>query len=73
MRHGRDDGHRRSPIRDESHPRRRGRRPRWDWLLLLLGLAGLLFGLTVGHGLIITGGLMVTTAALIDLTRRETP
>lgn len=37
-------------------------------LLLLVGLAELLSGLAVGHGLLIAGGLMVTTASLIDRT-----
>lgn len=35
--------------------------------LLFLGLAGLLCGLTVGEGLLIAGGLTVTSATLIEL------
>lgn len=66
MCHVRDNGRRgagrQSPRRHSEHRTWRNR------LLLLIGLAGLLCGLALGQGLIIAGGLMVSTAAVLNPT-----
>lgn len=67
MFHVRGNG-RRGAGRDSPERRHREHMPWRNRLLLLVGLAGLLCGLALGQGLVIAGGLMVSTAALLNPT-----